>query len=84
MPVRWIGEQHVREDCGGFIPSLADWLLKIRPEPWMNRADRLSLSLEEEEEAEAKKAQVPDGAECAEVCSQANRLLRQNEYNKTV
>lgn len=35
VPVRWIGEQHVREDCQGRIPSLADWLKRIQPEPWM-------------------------------------------------
>ena len=35
VPVRLIGEQHVREDCQGRIPSLADWLGRIQPEPWM-------------------------------------------------
>ena len=35
VPIRWIGEQHVREDCQGRIPSLADWLVRIQPEPWM-------------------------------------------------
>ena len=37
VPVRLIGEQHVREDLG-FIPSFADWVRCIRPEPWMERA----------------------------------------------
>jgi hypothetical protein len=45
VPVRWIGEQHVREDLG-FIPSFADWVKAIRPEPWMGRALRLSDGLE--------------------------------------
>jgi hypothetical protein len=45
IPVRWIGEQHVREDLG-FIPSFADWVKAIRPEPWMGRALRLEDSLE--------------------------------------
>lgn len=40
VPTRWVGEQHVIEDCG-FIPTLSDWLSKIRPEPWMNKASRL-------------------------------------------
>jgi hypothetical protein len=40
IPVRWIGEQHVREDLG-YIPSFADWVRAIRPEPWMGRAIRL-------------------------------------------
>ena len=35
VPIRWIGEQHVREDCQGRIPSLADWLGRIQPELWM-------------------------------------------------
>jgi len=35
IPVRWIGEQHVREDLG-FIPSFGDWAKAIRPEPWMD------------------------------------------------
>jgi hypothetical protein len=29
----------VREDLG-FIPSFADWVKAIRPEPWMGRAQR--------------------------------------------
>ena len=40
VPVRLIGEQHVREDLG-FIPSFADWVKAIRPEPWMGRAQKL-------------------------------------------
>jgi hypothetical protein len=34
LPVRLIGEQHVIEDLGR-IPTVADWLAKIHPEPWM-------------------------------------------------
>ncbi|MDR6773329.1 hypothetical protein J2Y49_004081 [Azospirillum sp. BE72] len=40
VPVRLIGEQHVREDLG-FIPGFADWVRCIRPEPWMGRAQPL-------------------------------------------
>ena len=40
VPVRLIGEQHVFEDLGR-IPSFADWVRCIRPEPWMGRAGRL-------------------------------------------
>lgn len=36
VPVRLIAEQHVIEDLG-FIPTLGDWLKKIKPEAWMNR-----------------------------------------------
>jgi hypothetical protein len=42
IPVRWIGEQHVREDLGR-IPSFADWVRAIRPEPWMGRTSRLAV-----------------------------------------
>lgn len=34
VPVRYIGEQHVKEDLGK-IPTLADWFLRIEPEAWM-------------------------------------------------
>lgn len=34
IPVRWIGEQHVKEDCG-FIPSMQDWFQHIKPQKWM-------------------------------------------------
>jgi hypothetical protein len=34
IPVRFIGEQHILEDLGR-IPTVADWLAKIHPEPWM-------------------------------------------------
>ena len=34
VPVRYIGEQHVREDLGR-IPTAQDWLGRINPERWM-------------------------------------------------
>jgi len=34
VPVRYIGEQHVREDCRR-IPTVADWLRGLPIEPWM-------------------------------------------------
>jgi hypothetical protein len=37
IPVRLIAEQHILEDLGR-IPSFADWVRCIRPEPWMARA----------------------------------------------
>ena len=45
VPVRLIGEQHVREDLG-FIPSFADWMRAIRPEPWMGRAQRIDREVD--------------------------------------
>ncbi len=58
VPVRYIAEQHVKEDCGGRSPSVADWLSQIRPAPWMSRGyppgQRLAARLEEEEECKEK------------------------------
>ena len=34
IPVRYIGEQHVKEDLGR-IPTAQDWLTQIKPERWM-------------------------------------------------
>jgi hypothetical protein len=46
VPVRFIGEQHVTEDCG-FIPTVADWLSYITAAPWMKRVGKkLSHTLE--------------------------------------
>ena len=39
VPVRMIAEQHIVEDLGR-IPSFADWVRCIRPEPWMGGAHR--------------------------------------------
>lgn len=41
VPVRFIAEQHVKEDCGGIIPSVQDWLRKIPAHSWM-RVGKLS------------------------------------------
>jgi hypothetical protein len=34
VPVRYIGEQHVKEDLGR-LPTAQDWLSQIKPERWM-------------------------------------------------
>ena len=40
VPVRLIGDQHVREDLGS-IPSFADWARLITPQAWMLRGHPL-------------------------------------------
>jgi len=40
VPVRLVGEQHVREDLG-WIPSFADWARLIAPEAWMLKGNPL-------------------------------------------
>jgi hypothetical protein len=37
VPVRWVGEQHVKEDLG-WIPTLQDWFRHLRVQPWMAKA----------------------------------------------
>lgn len=37
VPVRYVAEQHIKEDCGGVVPTVADWLSKMRRETWMSR-----------------------------------------------
>jgi hypothetical protein len=36
VPVRTIGEQHVRDDLG-WIPTVKDWLTNLQLQPWMGR-----------------------------------------------
>jgi len=36
VPVRLIGEQHVKDDLG-WIPTAKDWLVNLSIKPWMSR-----------------------------------------------
>ncbi len=45
VPVRLTGEQHVIEDLA-FIPSFADRVRCIRPEPWMGRAQQIPRTVD--------------------------------------
>jgi hypothetical protein len=57
VPVRLIGEQHVKEDLG-WIPSMQDWLKHIKPVAWMGRVPKLQLEETHDTTAQAGKAQV--------------------------
>lgn len=35
ISVRDIAEDHVKEDCGGKIPTIGDWMSTVTPQPWM-------------------------------------------------
>ncbi|RMH32082.1 MAG: hypothetical protein D6690_14620 [Nitrospirae bacterium] len=48
VPVREIAELHIKEDCGGFIPSVSDWLSQMRIQVWMNRGYRELIKPTEE------------------------------------
>lgn len=49
IPTRWVGEQHVKEDFSGRIPTAQDWLSEMPIKPWMGKG-ALPLSKELEEE----------------------------------
>ena len=50
IPVRWIGEQHVKEDLGR-IPSIQDWYSQIRPLRWMGEPPvKLEKQLEKQQQ----------------------------------
>ena len=48
VPVRFIGEQHVTEDCG-CIPTVKDWLQHISVQPWMARVSVKESDVERRE-----------------------------------
>ena len=48
IPVRWIGEQHVVEDCG-CIPTIENWLEGLPLKPFMMKPQKLSQQLLEKE-----------------------------------
>lgn len=48
VPVRYVLEQHVKEDCGGRVPSVSDWLLQIQPLSWMNRGYPIERAKDDE------------------------------------
>lgn len=47
VPVKFVAEQHVEEDCG-FIPTVQDWLGKLsdNPEDWMLRVAKKRIEHE--------------------------------------
>lgn len=44
VPTRYIGEQHVLEDCGGVIPTVEDWVENIKPQWWMAKAQHPQMN----------------------------------------
>jgi len=47
IPVRLIGEQHVKDDLG-WIPTVKDWLINLQVQPWMVRTPFRAAHLETE------------------------------------
>jgi len=74
VPVRLIGEQHVREDLG-FIPSFADWARRIRPELWMGRAQPVQRDVDPFAVSARTLTQVDDASRDADRTGHRDRLL---------
>ena len=66
VPVRFIGEQHVKEDLG-WIPTLQDWFKNLRLQPWMGKAGdrrvaRGNFPMESSEPVESASEALPSDA----------------------
>lgn len=48
VPVRFIAEQHVREDCAGLVPTPTDWLRGLPHEIWMTKPGKMPPVVEKE------------------------------------
>ncbi len=48
VPVRYIAELHIKEDCGGIVPTVADWLSRLPRETWMSRGYKELVPPEED------------------------------------
>ena len=55
VPVRLIGEQHVKDDLG-WIPTVKDWLTNLRLEPWMGRTPFRPMEQAKAGEEQAERA----------------------------
>ena len=61
VPVRLVGEQHVREDLGS-IPSFADWARLITPQAWMLRGHRFDDAVAAPGDGVADAGAIPSGS----------------------
>jgi hypothetical protein len=44
---RYVGEQHVKEDCNNYIPSAKEWIIGLNTNPkpiWMTRTMRIETA----------------------------------------
>lgn len=71
IPVRWIGEQHVKEDLGR-IPTAAEWLQCIKPAAWMGRTQKIEKELDNDPERQA----TPDTRGSLAKAPRGNRQAR--------
>lgn len=55
IPVRLIGEQHVKDDLG-WIPTVKDWLSNLQMQPWMGRTPFKPMTDERQSEERGQSA----------------------------
>ena len=63
VPVRFIGEQHVKEDLG-WIPTVKDWFKNIESESWMmKRGTNVAENVKKASKSNGAKVKAVDHAE---------------------
>ena len=63
VPVRFIGEQHVKEDLG-WIPTVKDWFKNIESESWMmKRGTNVAENVKKVSKSNGAKSKAVDHAE---------------------
>ena len=63
VPVRFIGEQHVKEDLG-WIPTVKDWFKNIESESWMmKRGTNVAENVKKVSKSNGAKVKAVDHAE---------------------
>ena len=80
IPVRFIGEQHVKEDLGR-IPTAQDWLGHLAPAPWMMKRGKL-LYLNEARANENSKRERCECQQDGHFCSGIPGILAHLEGGK--
>lgn len=58
VTVRQIAEQHVIEDMGSLV-TVQDWLAELKPQPWMNRPQKLSRAVQDAARREPDPVEPP-------------------------
>lgn len=69
IPVRWIGEQHVIEDCGRLL-TFSDWASQLSPKSWMNKfnkLEKLDPVLEAQSSGAAGSVEQPDESNTTDI-----------------
>lgn len=62
IPVRLIGEQHVKDDLG-WVPTVKDWLSGLKVEKWMQRTPFRPMQDAAKQEAAEQEAAEQEAAE---------------------